>query len=589
MDGFEQCSSTLSEEQMEQINQDADQEEIERLLKMGVLLPYNGQLSEDGEEPLVLQTRHVYDWRQRTNEANEKVWFRRSRLVAKELRCKDPLMEGLFSPTPSNAAFRLVVQGQAGIFTQRAIFQMPIYRYHKDALQWSCFQAKPMCLAICCQANGPGKCCICTHVDDLLIIGSEAEVKTAIKFLRSIFKLKVQGPFNQIGDSYTYLKRHVCLQEKGIMVEADCKHVNSLIEQLDLQHVRGRSTPLPNNHTNEDTSELLDFKYKAVFQSATGRLMYLVGDRPDLMYAVRYLSSKMSSPTRTAWSTLIHVVCYVKKHPRVAILLPWTFCGRHPMDNQDIPHPTSESNLDFLCIYSDSDWASMKGHRRSISGNCMYMNGVSITTASRTQRSRALSSCEAELLSAVSALQEGMMIRQLWTQMTGRDCKLTLYMDSSSARAILQRQGPGRLKHIEIAYLWTQQAVKDKLVYIKPVSTYYNPADLFTKSFDCRRLYELLYLNFLANPDGDYTRLGEIEFGSLIKKLQFKTQLKELGDAWTPLRIRTLDVFQEMLALSVEGVFQMVYIPPERLLALVRPAFDLVLRRIRSLKRCVQA
>ena len=283
----------------------------------------------------------------------------------------------------------------------------------------------------------PGKCCICTHVDDLLIIGSEAEVKTAIEFLRSIFKLKVQGPFNQIGDSYIYLKRHVCLHEKGIMVEADCKHVNSLIEQLDLQHVRGRSTPLPNNHTNEDTSELLDFKDKAVFQSATGRLMYLVGDRPDLMYAVRYLSSKMSSPTRTAWSTLIHVVCYVKKRPRVAILLPWTFCGRHPMDNQDIPHASSESNLDFLCIYSDSDWASMKGDRRSISGNCIYMNGVSITTASRTQR----------------------------------------------------------------------------------------------------RLYELLYLNFLANPDGDYTRLGEIEFGSLIKKLQFKMQLKELGDA--------LDTFED--------------------------------------------
>ena len=33
----------------------------------------------------------------------------------------------------------------------------------------------------------------------------------------------------------------------------------------------------------------------------------------------------------------------------------------------------------------------------------------------------------------------------------------------------------------------------------------------------------------------------------------------------------------------------MVYILPERLLALVRPAFDLVLRRIRSLKRCVEA
>ena len=43
------------------------------------------------------------------------------------------------------------------------------------------------------------------------------------------------------------------------------------------------------------------------------------------------------------------------------------------------------------------------------------------------------------------------------------------------------------------------------------------------------------------------------------------------------------------VSLSLEGVFQMAYILPERLLALVRPAFDLVLRRIRSLKRCVQA
>ena len=42
-------------------------------------------------------------------------------------------------------------------------------------------------------------------------------------------------------------------------------------------------------------------------------------------------------------------------------------------------------------------------------------------------------------------------------------------------------------------------------------------------------------------------------------------------------------------ALSLEGVSQTVYILPERLLALVRPAFDLVLRRIRSLKRCVEA
>ena len=46
---------------------------------------------------------------------------------------------------------------------------------------------------------------------------------------------------------------------------------------------------------------------------------------------------------------------------------------------------------------------------------------------------------------------------------------------------------------------------------------------------------------------------------------------------------------QNIAPLSLEGVSQMDSILPERLLALVRPAFDLVLRRIRSLKRCVQA
>ena len=41
---------------------------------------------------------------------------------------------------------------------------------------------------------------------------------------------------------------------------------------------------------------------------------------------------------------------------------------------------------------------------------------------------------------------------------------------------------------------------------------------------------------------------------------------------------------QETLALSLEGVSQMVYILPERILAVVRPAFNLVLQRIQSLK-----
>ena len=54
-------------------------------------------------------------------------------------------------------------------------------------------------------------------------------------------------------------------------------------------------------------------------------------------------------------------------------------------------------------------------------------------------------------------------------------------------------------------------------------------------------------------------------------------------------RLDCLLVEEVTQPLSLEGVSQMVYTLSERLLALVRPAFDLVLRRIRSLKRCVEA
>ena len=74
----------------------------------------------------------------------------------------------------------------------------------------------------------------------------------------------------------------------------------------------------------------------------------------------------------------------------------------------------------------------------------------------------------------------------------------------------------------------------------------------------------------------------------------FRRRLRELrelrSDCSDSCRLRRAKARTQNIApLSLEGVSQMDSILPERLLALVRPAFDLVLRRIRSLKRCVEA
>ena len=55
-------------------------------------------------------------------------------------------------------------------------------------------------------------------------------------------------------------------------------------------------------------------------------------------------------------------------------------------------------------------------------------------------------------------------------------------MDSSAARGIFQRQGVGRVRHLEAKCLWAQDALKQKKFEIKAVNTHENVADMGTKA-----------------------------------------------------------------------------------------------------------
>ena len=73
-------------------------------------------------------------------------------------------------------------------------------------------------------------------------------------------------------------------------------------------------------------------------------------------------------------------------------------------------------------------------------------------------------------------------------------------MDSDSARHILQRRGPGGLKHIEIRCLSIQQWIREKRLSVSRVHLRNNTADLFTKHLDgwrARALTKELGLRFL--------------------------------------------------------------------------------------------
>ena len=88
----------------------------------------------------------------------------------------------------------------------------------------------------------------------------------------------------------------------------------------------------------------------------------------------------------------------------------------------------------------------------------------------------------------------------------------------------------------------------------------------------------------VAGSDSDF----EVDLGESLH-LQSDARKIRIADSFLSTDRGRYLYWVDAAPLSLEGVSQMDSILPERLPALVRPAFDLVLRRIRSLKRCVQA
>ena len=59
---------------------------------------------------------------------------------------------------------------------------------------------------------------------------------------------------------------------------------------------------------------------------------------------------------------------------------------------------------------------------------------------------------------------------------------LLLESNSSSAKSFASRQGLGKQRHVQVRYLWLQQAVAKQYMVIKKVGTKSTTADILTES-----------------------------------------------------------------------------------------------------------
>ena len=151
--------------------------------------------------------------------------------------------------------------------------------------------------------------------------------------------------------------------------------------------------------------------------------------------------------------------------------------------------------------YVDSDWAGCRKTRKSTSGGILMLGSTAVRGWSTNQAVIALSSGEAEYYAALKGASQALGFQSMLRDI-GLHTSVTVFSDSSAARGIIHRTGLGKLRHLEVGYLWLQAAVASKRLQVRKVNGLENPADLFTKFLSAADMWKHLHCLQMASEEG---------------------------------------------------------------------------------------
>jgi hypothetical protein len=158
---------------------------------------------------------------------------------------------------------------------------------------------------------------------------------------------------------------------------------------------------------------------------------------------------------------------------------------------------------DFTLVgYADATWVGRQGTdplSRSTSGYCFFLGGDLLSWKSSVQKRPALSSTDAEIISASEAARDAVWLRNfLWELGLSQSAPTVIYEDNRGAEEIA-RNGAVRdpLKHILLREHYLFWAVEEKFVKLVRVDTKNQTADILTKPLSPLP-FDLLRARFLS-------------------------------------------------------------------------------------------
>jgi hypothetical protein len=316
------------------------------------------------------------------------------------------------------------------------------------------------------EINGK-QCTVLWHVDDLKISHMEqAVIEDLVAKLNDEFGSHLPMKA-QYGDIHDYLGMTLDFSEPGKVKIIMDDFVAKLLGELpdDDYWLGTATTPAAAKlFDTRNTAPKLNRSEADHFHSTTAKLLFLgMRARPDIMTAVSFLTTRVSSPDIDDRNKLRRVIQYIRA-------------------TRDL-HLTLEP--DDLLVYKWHIDASFAVHpnMRSHTGATATCGKGSFVSVSTKQKINTRSSTTAELVGV-----DDVMGRILWTinflKCQGYDAKHTIGQDNQSA-ILLEQNGrlssSKRTRHMNIRYFFITDCIAKNLVNIEYVPTKEMLADFFTK------------------------------------------------------------------------------------------------------------
>jgi hypothetical protein len=207
-------------------------------------------------------------------------------------------------------------------------------------------------------------------------------------------------------------------------------------------------------------SDTFNFPYR----EAVGALLYLaISTRPDISYAVGQAAKHCQNPDLSHWEAVEQIFAYLIATHDYGLWLGG-----------------DEENV--IMGYCDADFAGDINDRTSTSGNIFFFHGGPVAWSSKKQKCVALSTTEAEYVSASEATKTAVWLRTLHNDFTGTNYKVPLFCDNQGAvRLVRNPEFHPRTKHVDNRYHFVRKMDEDGLIEVLFVKSENQLADIFTK------------------------------------------------------------------------------------------------------------